>query len=404
MLKIGLISAHTSPLAQPGSGDSGGLNVYVQQLAHALAHQGNECLVFARKTSPTQPQQLEIEPGVKIIHLEAGDYDLKLDELPSMLEEFTDSLAKHLIESEAIDIFHANYWLSAVAAHTLKHELNLPLVTTFHTLGRVKAKHGEDITAERIEAEARVINCSEVLTASCSAEAQELIQFYDADPDRIKLIAPGVDHAFFSPGNQLEAQRALGIDSTKPTLLYVGRIQSFKRFSLAVETLAALQETCDANLVAVGGPSGSEGNTALSESLELASSLGIRHKIRMVKPLPHHLLSTYYRAADLVLVPSKSESFGLVALEAAACGVPVVATNVGGLSTLIDHQVTGLLVDDSTPEAFAAAAEEILTDRIKSAEMALDAVARASFYKWPQAAAKLSEQYLKSRTAALLDC
>ncbi len=405
-MNIGMISLHTSPFLQPGQGDAGGLNVYVRQLAFALAHLGHNCTIYVRRTSADQPDFQYIEPGVNLAHITAGDFNLTLKELPAIIEEFAAALIERLYESDGqIDILHANYWISAAAAHIAKHQLNIPLVTTFHTLGKVKEQVGEWVAAERITAEEHISHCSEAVSATSDAEVKDLLNLYSVSPERIFKASAGVNHAFFFPGNQEEARKALELKRDDPVLLFVGRMQPLKRFDIAVGALAAVsRQYKNAQLLAVGSPSGPDGKKALAQALAKAEDLNVRQKIRLVAPQPHHLLSTYYRAADLVLMPSLSESFGLVALEASACGTPVVASNVGGLANIVDHNRTGLLVEGNDPQAYAEAVHTVLSQPVKSAEMALDAADKASSYSWFFTAKKLEQLYARCLSTALLDC
>jgi D-inositol-3-phosphate glycosyltransferase len=275
-------------------------------------------------------------------------------------------------------------------------------VSTFHTLARVKAETGDPGPSRRMDAEAEVIGCSDVIVANSVEEVAQLERLYGADPARIEIVPPGVEHAFFSPGDQRGAREALGLGD-HPILLFVGRIQPLKGLPVAVGALAALGRP-DAELVVVGGPSGAEGEAELAGVQAEARRLGVADRIRWVPAQPHHLLSTYYRAADVVLVPSRSESFGLVALEAAACGVPVVATAVGGLLTLVEDGKTGLLVDRREPRAFASAVARVLHDPAWQASLGAAAAERASNYTWSTAAARLRRVYADLRTKAPLDC
>jgi D-inositol-3-phosphate glycosyltransferase len=317
------------------------------------------------------------------------------------VDAFTEAVSREL-ERRPVEVIHANYWLSGVAGHRLKHQLDLPLVSTFHTLARVKAETGDPEPQRRIEAEAEVIGCSDVILANSTDEVAQLQTLYGARHERIALVPPGVDHAFFSPGDRSGARRALGIGD-HPVLLFAGRIQPLKGLGVAVAALAELHRP-DAELVVVGGPSGVDGEAELHLALELARRLGVHQQVRLVPPQPHHLLSTYYRAADVVLVPSRSESFGLVALEAAACGVPVVAAAVGGLLTLVEHGRTGLLVDSRDPQAFADAVRSVLGDRQRAQAMGAAAAIRARDYTWSTAAARLRRTYTDLAQRSRVDC
>jgi D-inositol-3-phosphate glycosyltransferase len=399
--EIAVLSLHSSPLAQPGTGDSGGMNVYVRELAASLAQSGVGTTVYVRRWDDDLPREVAVEPGFRVVHIDAGAPSLAKEDLPETVDRFTDGVAEALAE-RPVDVIHVNYWLSGVAGHRLKHRLEVPLVSTFHTLARVKAETGDAEPQRRIDAEAEVIGCSDVIVANSVEEVAQLQALYGADPARIEIVAPGVEHAFFSPGDQRGARRALGLGD-HPVLLFVGRIQPLKGLQVAVGALAALGRP-DAELVVVGGPSGAEGDRELAAVLALAEQLGVASQLRFVPPQPHHLLSTFYRAADVVLVPSRSESFGLVALEAAACGVPVVAAAVGGLRTLVHHGRTGVLVDQRDPRAFASAVEALLADPSAARRMGAEAARHARGYTWSTAAARLRRIYADLALRDRIDC
>ena len=399
---VAVLSLHTSPLSQPGVGDSGGMNVYVREMAAALAHSGSECRVYVRRGQRGLPDEVAIEPGVTVVHVDAGPADLDKEDLVEVVGEFAEGIMADIRRHGAPDIIHANYWLSGVAGHRVKHVIGAPLAVTFHTLARVKAATGDPESEHRAQAETDVIGCADVVIASCEPEAQQLREFYDAPSERIELAPPGVEHALFSPGDRDGARSALGL-SSGPVLLFVGRIQPLKRPLVAVETLARLERK-DARLLVVGGPSGAEGEVELRRLKDRVQSLGLSEQVSLVPPRPHHWLSTYYRAADVVLVPSRSESFGLVALEAAASGTPVVAAPVGGLRSIVDHGRTGFLVDDATPEAFAAQVTALLDNPLLSAEMAMDAAERARTFSWAAMAHSLQATYRRVQSRVLVDC
>jgi D-inositol-3-phosphate glycosyltransferase len=401
---LAVLSMHTSPLTQPGAGDSGGMNVYVRELVSALAQAGVRADVFVRRWRDDLPEVVDVEPGFRVVHVEAGPHDLAKEKLPEVVDDFTEGVRQHLVRADDVDAIHANYWLSGVVGHRLKHELSLPLVSTFHTLARVKAETGDAEPARRVQAETDVIGCSDAILASCRAEAAQLVELYGAAPERIEIVAPGVDHAFFSPGDQGGARRALRLGD-HPVLLFVGRIQPLKGADVAVRALAELrQRHRDALLVIVGGASGPDGPTEQHHLRQLVDELGLGSAVRFVAPQPHHLLSTYYRAADLCIVPSRSESFGLVALEAAACGTPVVAAEVGGLATLIDHGRTGYLVEGRDPHDYARFASIVLDDPDAARTLAQAAVVRAADFRWSTAAARLRRVYADLTARALVEC
>jgi D-inositol-3-phosphate glycosyltransferase len=405
MRRLAVLSLHTSPLAQPGQGDSGGMNVYVRELVSALAQAGVQADVFTRRWDEESPEIVEVEPGFRVVHIEAGPPDLAKEQLPDVVEPFAEGVRTHLAATGDVGALHANYWLSGVAGHQLKHALDLPLVSTFHTLARVKAETGDPEPARRVRAEADVIGCSDAILASCRAEAEQLVRLYGADPTRIELVPPGVDHAFFSPGDRTGARAALAhLDlGTGPVLLFVGRIQPLKGLDVAVGALAALRRP-DATLVVVGGASGSEGSREVARIHALVEELGVADQVRFVAPQPHHLLSTYYRAADVCVVPSRSESFGLVALEAAACGTPVVAAAVGGLRTLVDEGTTGFLVEERDPARFAERIGALLDDTGLAQRLGAQAAQRGRGYTWSTAAGRLRRVYGDLTARTLVDC
>jgi D-inositol-3-phosphate glycosyltransferase len=400
--RVAVISLHTSPLAQPGAGDSGGMNVYVRELVSALAQAGVECTTYTRATRPDMPEVVQVEPGHRVVHLPAGPFDLAKEDLPRVVEEFGDAVIDHLKNERGADVVHANYWLSGLVAHRVKHELELPFVSTFHTLARVKAEGGDPEPDRRDRAEADIINCADAICVSCTEEESQFRRLYGDPPGRIEIVAPGVEQAFFAPGDKRGARHALSLPSG-PVLLFVGRIQPLKGVDVAVRALAELNRP-DALLLVVGGASGLEGSVEVARVMNLIDELGVRDQVRFVDPQPHHILSTYYRAADIVVVPSRSESFGLVAAEAAACGIPVVASAVGGLLTLVDDGLTGYLIPGRDPSAFADRIRTILDDPALAASMGVRAAERARRYTWSFAAARLRRVYADLAVHELVAC
>lgn len=393
MQRVAMLSVHTSPLAQPGTGDGGGMNVYVRSLASALARAGVAVDVLTRAEHPDHAESVLVEPGFRVLHVEAGPrapVDKHL--LPDIVGDFCDATRAY-IERTGTDygLLHANYWVSGAVGHRLKHDLGLPLVTTFHTLDRVKAEVGlADGVALRPRVEAEVVRCADLVVASTFEEHDQLVRYYGADPERIEIIAPGVDHHVFQPGDRVAARRHLGI-GCNPVVLFVGRIQPLKGVDVAVRALAALRDP-SAELVIVGGPSGPDGAHEEASLHALVEELGVAHRVRFVAPQPHDELVSWYRAADVCVVPSRTESFGLVALEAAASGTPVVAANVGGLRSLVAHGETGYLVESRDPADYAAAIERVLA-LDDPTPMRERAAARSARFGWGIAAARLRRHY-----------
>jgi D-inositol-3-phosphate glycosyltransferase len=379
------------------------MNVYVRELSSALARAGVECDVYTRADRADLAEVVRVEPGFRVHHVPAGPRGpVDRHVLPTLVDEFTAGVLDRLRANPA-DALHANYWLSGVAGHQIKHALDLPLVSTFHTLARVKADAGDDEPDERVRAEHEVMACSDAVLASCSVEAAQLRQLYGVDPERIEIVPPAVDHAFFAPGNRAQARRAINLPQALQILLFVGRIQALKGLDVAIAAFAQLDDA-DAVLVVVGGPSGPEGEAEHARVEKLAVDLGVAHRIIWRDPQPHELLSTYYRASNVVLVPSRSESFGLVALEAAACGTPVVAAAVGGLRTLVEHGLTGFLVEGRDPAAFAAFAGEIVGNAALADEMGRNGARQAMRYQWSVSAARLRRLYSDLTARTLTTC
>jgi D-inositol-3-phosphate glycosyltransferase len=391
MQRVAMLSVHTSPLAQPGTGDGGGMNVYVRALGSALARAGVAVDVLTRREHAEQPPVVEIEQGFRVMHVDAGPCaPVPRRELPDLVGEFTNAAHRVLDRHGRYDVLHANYWVSGAIGHRLKHDLDLPLVATFHTLDRVKAEVGlaDDIPL-RPRVEAEVVRCADLVVASTHDERDQLERHYGADLERVQIITPGVDHRVFVPGDRVAARRHAGLPPG-PIVLFVGRLQPLKGADLAVRALAQLRER-RATLVIVGGPSGPHGAAEVASLHELVTELGLEHRVRFVAPRPHDQLAEYYRAADVCVVPSRTESFGLVALEAAACGTPVVAADVGGLRFLVDHGTTGYLVPEREPRAYAELIDRVLRDQ--SDAMRTQAVARSMRYRWSIAAAQLRRHY-----------
>lgn len=399
---------HTSPLATAGAGDGGGLNVYVRGLTAALAQAGTEVTIFTRRNSCDEPEMVEITPGVTLIGVDAGPYDLTKAELPAHIDAFADGVGRYLEVSQP-EVLHAHYWLSAAAAHQLKHTFGVPLGVTFHTLGRVKAASGHPESDVRTKSEQETMNCTDVVFTSGPAEASQLSLHYDVDEDRIRHLTPGVDLSVFSPGQRSAAREAIGLEphqAADPLLLFVGRLQPLKGAEVAIGALAQLTApgAHKARLVIVGGPSGPDGAATRRQLQQQACDLGVAERVHFTDPRPHRQLANYYRAADVCIVPSRSESFGLVALEAAACATPVVTADVGGLRDNVVDRKTGLLVDSHDPARFAVCVDELLANPLWALELGEAGRARAASFTWAASAQAASAAFERVKHADLLVC
>lgn len=377
------------------------MNVYVRELVSAMAHKGVDCVTYTRADRPGLPRSVQVEPHHHVVYIEAGPHNLPKEALPEIIDEFTEGVLDDIAARGGVDVVHANYWLSGIAAHNIKHTLDIPFVSTFHTLAKVKAEGGDPEPVWRERAEDALINCADAICVSCAPERDQFLRLYGDPMGEVEIISPGMEHAYFTPGPASGARAALGLPTDVPVVLFVGRIQPLKGPDVAVRALHQLGHT-DAMLMIVGGASGVQGDAEMARVMNLVDELGLHDRVRFVDPQPHYLLSTYYRAADVVIVPSRSESFGLVALEAAACGTPVVASAVGGLLALVEHGETGFLVPRRDPALFANAIDIILGDSDLAADMSSAATEHAGAYTWNAAADRLITLYSRLGTRQLV--
>ncbi len=405
MLKrIAMLSAHTSPLEQPGDGDAGGMNVYVLELSRQLASRGIEVEIFTRATSRHQPEIVDAEPRIRVHHVAAGPFEgLQKNDLPSQLCSFVRDVLRAEVEREPgyFDLVHSHYWLSGQVGTVARERWQVPLVHSMHTMAKVKnALLAEGDTAEpigRILGEDEIVRLADRLIANTCEESNELISLYDADPDKVAVIHPGVDLSVFRAGRQGEARAKLGLPADAHVLLFAGRIQPLKAPDILVKAAAELvrrQPSVRPRLLVavVGGASGTglEHPTALAD---LTTSLGLDDVVRFVPTVSQTDLADWYSAATLVCVPSYNESFGLVAIEAQACGTPVIAARVGGLATAVSDGVSGILVDGHDPLDYADAFQKVLSDPGLRESMSQKAVGHAESFGWDVTAERTLEVY-----------
>ncbi|MDP9240157.1 MAG: D-inositol-3-phosphate glycosyltransferase [Actinomycetota bacterium] len=402
--RIATLSVHTSPLDQPGTGDAGGMNVYVVEVSKRLARMGVEVEIFTRATSSDLPPVVELSPGVTVRHVTAGPYEgLAKNDLPGQLCAFTSAVlrAEALHEPGWYDLISSHYWLSGQVGWLAKDRWGVPLVHTAHTLAKVKNSLLADGDAPeplaRLIGEDQVVAEADRLVANSVGEARALIELYDAEVDRVITVAPGVDLEQFRPGEASIARTRLGVAPDAVVLSFVGRIQPLKAPDVLLQAVAVLLEReaalRDRLVVLVcGGPSGS-GLEHPEHLSKLASSLGLADVVRFIPPVDADRLAEIYRASDLVVVPSYNESFGLVALEAQACGTPVVAAAVGGLQTTVSDNVSGLLVAGHHPADYAAAIERIVFSPALRRALSAGALEHAGRFSWQRTADQLLATY-----------
>ena len=386
--RIAAISLHTSPLDQPGAGDSGGMNVYVRSVALGLARRGIAVDVFTRCAGRGVPEVEEIGPLTRIVQVNAGPCaPVHKEDLVGLLPGFEDGILSWGREGGPYDLVHAHYWLSGEPGLEAAARWGVPLVVSFHTLGEVKnlALMGAEEPPERLGAERRAIARADRVLVPTSGEAEDVIRLYGAAPDRIRVVPPGVDTAAFFPRDREEARRRLGIGG-KEVLLFVGRLQPVKGPDVAIRAAAeAMRTRPDAVLVVVGGPSGPDGLAYARGLRDLAAAEGVADRVVFLDPRPHDELPWVYSAADVLLMPSRSESFGLAALEAQACGVPVVAASVGGLRHVVENGGTGYLVEGHEPERYAERILRLLADPALARRLGAAGRRRAATFSWEAA-------------------
>lgn len=386
--RVALLSVHTSPLAQPGVGDGGGMNVFVSMLARQLRAHDIAVDVFTRTTGADLPPTVVLADGSRVHHVDAGPTTVSKESLASHLCAFYLAVSGHpaLVSAE---LLHGHYWMSGWVGRKLRERRDVPLVQRFHTLARAKdAGRSAGEAAEpmlRYAAERRVVAAADAVLAANAREADLLRRDYRARSGQVHVVAPGVDTGIFTPdGDRLAVRSDLGGGRL---VLFVGRLQPLKAPDVAVRTLRALDallpdDGVPTRLLIVGGASGNgHGTTDPAALRRLAAELGVADRVALLVPRPHEELAAVYRAADALVMPSRSESFGLVALEAQACGTPVVAADVGGLREILADG-GGTVVSEPTPEAYARALLPYLTDADARRRASRAAVAAADRFSW----------------------
>ena len=410
MKRVAMLSVHACPLAKLGGRDSGGMNVYVRELARELGRRGVEVDVFTRWREKDDPRIQSLGPNARVIHIASGPmgYWPKMD-VYDHLGEFTTKLEEHVAaEGRAYDLIHSHYWLSAEVARTLAPRWGVPRIQMFHTLGLVKREvMDEDIDGEsdvRIAIERRAVRESAAVVAASEIEVGELLDLYDADRVKLHVIPCGVDPNIFRPIRQADAREQLGRDQCERLILFVGRIEQIKGIDVLLRALGLLffrhpelrNEVC---LVVVGGALDPGDDAPETEKIQELRRLVHQHRmeanVSFVGSREQESLALYYAAADVCAVPSLTESFGLVALESMACGTPVVGTRVGGLQKLIELGESGLLVPAGDYQALAEAIARVLTDPRLRMHLAHGARDRAEHYTWKSVGDKIEALYAK---------
>ncbi|MET3510015.1 glycosyltransferase [Plantibacter flavus] len=384
-LRIAMISLHTSPGDEPGSGDAGGMNVVVRHQAVAMGAAGHEVDVITRRSSADQPSAASLAPGVTLRFLDAGPAE---PVAKGRHEEFVDDFRSELARLPRYDVLHAHHWFSGMAALPLARELGIPHVQSFHSIAAESTtplSHGERAESPgRLAGEARLAAESDAVVAISAAEADTAITRLGARPGRVSIVPPGVDGTLFHP---LDGPR-----SGRPTAVVAGRLHPLKGFDLAIETIAAVAPELRPELVIAGDVSVDYDRYA-EELAALARDLGVADDVRFVGPQSRIGLATLFRESTLVLVPSHSETYGLVALEAAASGVPTVVAASGGLREAVVDGETGIVIDSRDPHIWGAAVSSILGDPKRLAQLGSAARRRAERFDWQRSGDALVDVY-----------
>ena len=385
---------HTSPLEQAGIGDAGGMNVYVVESAKRIAASGVSVDIYTRANKSGLPEIVEIADGVTVRHLEAGPYDgITKDELPSqicaLMSSFMHQEAR--LPAHYYDVIHSHYWISGQLGWLISERLGIPLVHTMHTMAKVKnlslAEGEKPEPQTRAIGEEQVVAASAALIANTAAESASLVSLYDACPDNVYVVPPGVDLSTYKlNGGKKASRKKLKIADDALMLAFVGRIQPHKGPEVLIRAVAEMLKHTPVlrsklKTIIMGGASGN-GSQEPERLRSIAQFLGVSDVIEFMPPVPHEELSDWYRASDLVCVPSYSESFGLVALEAQACGTPVVATAIGGLRTAVADGISGSLVDGHDPRAWSAVISRLLMEPERRLLLSMGAVEHASHFGW----------------------
>lgn len=412
--RVAMLSVHTCPLATLGGKDTGGMNVYVRELTRELARRGIAVDVFTRSQNPHLPHIVhDLGPGGRVIHVPAGpEAPLEKARILPHLPEFVEWV-RRFAEREGLtyDVIHSHYWLSGLAALSLRAAWRAPVIHMFHTLGRMKNRVArrpeEQEPPQRLEAERRIVQEVDRLVAATPVEKAQLVWLYGATPSHISVIPPGVDLERFRPLPKEEARRVLGFPPDRRYVLFVGRIEPLKGLETLMRAVAILAQECptwtrDFAVVIIGGDPDAPADAEMRRLQQLREDLGVSDLVTFLGAKAQETLPYYYNAADVVVMPSDYESFGLVALEAMACGTPVIASEVGGLVYLVRHGETGLRVPRRQPIALARALDRLLRDEGLRWRMGESGRRWAQEFAWPLIADRilgLYQEVLKAHRA-----
>lgn len=402
-MRLAVLSFHTCPLASLGGKETGGMNVYVRETCSQLGLSGVEVDIFTRSQDPAVPRKVELVPGVIVHHVPAGPQSpYPKEKLVEHVEEFAERILG--LTSKPYDLIYSHYWLSGVAGLSLRARWGVPMVHMFHTMGWIKnlvaRSRGEEEGEVRLLWEERVAREADALVAPHPLERAQLVWQYKACPARIRVVPCGVDTSLFRPMDRLEAQKILGLDD-RAWLIFVGRLDPIKGLDTLLKAMSILKSTKTLRepfpaLMVVGGPPWKSPWEPPPEVVEISQqvrSMGIQELVHFLGPKPQNILPLYYSASTACVLPSRYESFGMAALEAMACGVPVVASRVGGLSYTVLDGKTGVLVPEGNSELLAETIVKLIELPDRSAQMGAQAVRRAQRFSWPGVAKGLMDLF-----------
>ena len=398
---VAVISVHASPLSDLGSGENGGMNLAIRRLCEGLSLRGVPTDVFVRRDGSGPDEEL-IAPLSRLVRLRVGPPTaLPKEHVSLLLDEFTDATIRHARSERRIyRAIHGHYWHGGIVGRQLRDAWNIAWVQSFHTLALTKARAGLPLDALRAQAEGELAAQADRLVAASVSEAKDLIRLYHASRDRICVAQPGVDRRLFAAHDGPGLRRRLGLDPSARIALFAGRLEPLKGAQILLDAAAwlrAREAFADLAVVIAGDDSGDgahDDDGGERRRLERhAARIGLADHVRFVGAVPHEQLGDYYAMADICVVPSLTESFGLVALEAQALGTPVVAASVGGLREIVEDGVTGFLIDGHEPVDYARAIAEVLKDPVRMDEMGEEARRRAGRFTWRRAVDRLAAIY-----------
>ena len=383
-MKILIISYHTCPENKLGSKDSGGLNIYLHEISNELGTKGHTVDIFTREHDIHDPLEIEINNNSKVIHLNAGDLAEEKHQMHNYIDLFTSNLINYIDEQNLqYDLIYSNYWMSGIVGKLISEKLKIPHIITFHTMGLTKrsVNYLENESDFRIENELDLIKKSDAIVVPTQQEKENLILNYKSE-NNIYIVSPGVDLEKFKSKNKFESREKLGLSQTTKILLSVGRLEPIKGYDVLINALSFLNisDDFDVRLLIIGGDSKSQNELERLNSLKLKH--GLSNQVNFLGAIDHDELPIYLSAADVFVMPSAYETFGIAALEASACNLPVIAPQVGGLKSVVKHGQTGFLSVNKSPESLMHYLEILLKNKPLRELFGVNSRLHAMNYSW----------------------